>query len=257
MNCHIVIPCFHESVRLPGFLADLVHQLASQDFAGRITIVDDGSGEIEVRKTQENVEKALASFPGAPVDWLLLPQNQGKGGAVYAGWRKAVQEKADILAFADADGSTSGSEVCRIIAELVKRYDSVDGVFGSRVKMLGQEIQRDFRRHLIGRCFATMVSFATGISAYDTQCGAKALKASSFQGVLPQLREMGFAFDVELTLALLKRGDTLIELPISWKEIPGSKVRIVRDVTRMASAILRMRKHLGTLKRPKRIDTVI
>ena len=243
-----MIPCFRESARLSGFLSDLVEQLASQSFLGRVTIVDDGSGEDEVHRTQESAEAVLKKFPNAPVDWLLLPQNLGKGGAVYAGWKKAVEEKADVLAFADADGSTSGAELCRIIGKLQERFSEVDAVFGSRVKMLGQEIQRDFRRHLMGRCFATMVSIMTGLTAYDTQCGAKAVKASAFQGIAPKLQEVGFAFDVELALVLLKAGYRVIELPISWKEVPGSKVRFLRDVTRMAAAVLRMRKNLGTFE---------
>jgi len=240
-----VIPCFRESERLPIFLADLVKHLATQDFLGRVTIVDDGSGKDEVQRTRARVEQVLQAFPEAQVGWLLLPANQGKGGAVYAGWKKAITEDADILAFADADGSTSGAEVCRIVHGLIERAGTVDAVFGSRIKMLGQDIQRELYRHLMGRCFATLVGEMTGLLAYDTQCGAKAIKASAFEGIASKLHERGFAFDVELTLALLNSGYRVIELPISWREVPGSKVRFLRDIIRMAMAILRIRKRHG------------
>lgn len=55
------------------------------------------------------------------------------------------------------------------------------------------------------------------------------------------LKEMRFAFDVELTLLLLKGGFKIREIPVNWKEVPGSKVSVIKDGVRMVFGLLRMK----------------
>ena len=66
--------------------------------------------------------------------------------------------------------------------------------------------------------------------------------------IAKQLREKRFAFDVELTFLLIKNRFKIREMPINWEEVPGSKVKILRDSIRMFSGVLRMRRNLGSLK---------
>jgi dolichyl-phosphate beta-glucosyltransferase len=58
---------------------------------------------------------------------------------------------------------------------------------------------------------------------------------------------MRFAFDVELALLLLKAGFAIREVPIDWAEVPGSKVRLVRDSIRMFSGVVRITQRSGPL----------
>ena len=85
------------------------------------------------------------------------------------------------------------------------------------------------------------------IDAYDTQCGAKLIKREVFQALEPRLQETGFTFDVELILLAMKSGFVLHEFPISWKDVKGSKVRMIRDIARMASSLIKIRRRHGCL----------
>jgi dolichyl-phosphate beta-glucosyltransferase len=87
----------------------------------------------------------------------------------------------------------------------------------------------------------------TGLEIYDSQCGLKVLRRSAYQAVATQVKETRFAFDVELTLLLLKAGFAIREVPINWEEVPGSKVKIIRDSIRMFSGVMKIRKNFGRL----------
>lgn len=234
----LVIPCFQESRRLPVFLKKLCVTL--QDCSGvSILVVDDGSGPEEEQRMRVLLEGMRQEFPLLRPP-LYLPQNLGKGGAIYRGWQEG--KEADWLAFVDADGSCSAAEVRRLIERAQQAPQEVAGLFASRVKILGRKVQRLLRRHLIGRVYATLVSEGLDIPVYDSQCGLKLVRRRAFQKIEPVLQLKGFAFDIELLAALLDSGWKVEEVPIDWHETPGSKLHLVRDSIRMFRDVLSVRK---------------
>lgn len=234
----LVIPAFEESGRLPPFLEKLAAELAPQPFRSEILIVDDGSQAAERGRLIQAVKPLRERFEGI-LDPLLLPANSGKGAAILAGWRQ--RPGARWLAFVDADGAISPSEVSRVFAMIFAGETGDACVFASRVKMLGRAIERSAMRHLIGRIFASMVGCLIDPRVYDTQCGFKAITSRAFAAVDPLLAETGYAFDVELMCALLDSDFRIEEVPIDWSDIPGSKVSIVGDTLRMFFSLLRIR----------------
>jgi dolichyl-phosphate beta-glucosyltransferase len=145
------------------------------------------------------------------------------------------------LGFLDADGSIPPHEVVRLLSCL-EMDDAPDAFFCSRRKIFGRSVQRSWRRHVGGRVFATLVSVATGIPVYDSQCGFKLLRRRCYEAIRSRLREKRFAFDVELLLALRQSGAKVIEVPIDWSDVPGSKLHFVRDTAQMLSAVISMRR---------------
>jgi hypothetical protein len=159
---------------------------------------------------------------------------------VLRGWDVAAG--AEVLAFADADGAVGVDEIVR--AEVSFRSGDYDALFANRVKMLGRSVERSLKRHLSGRVFATLVSNVAQVQAYDTQCGLKMLRRAAFEKIRPHQETVGFAFDVELCLLLLKFGFRVIEFPVDWRDVPGSKVSLVRDSWRMAREVFRIRRRV-------------
>lgn len=238
----LVIPHYNDTARLSPFLCDLIHNLASH-FS--ILVSDDGSSPEEQRKLDCLIKDLESQIPrGGPK--LLQPiyanQNTGKGGAVYRGWDSS--EDFSMLAFTDADGAVSSREIIR--AESYFRSDEriADALFASRVKMLGRSIERSLLRHLTGRVFATIVSELGNIPAYDTQCGLKILRSDSYQKIRRDLQCLGFAFDVELALCLINAGSKIIEFPIDWHDVSGSKVNLLRDSIGMVREVIEIKSRI-------------
>lgn len=234
---HLVVPCYRESARLPVFLPELCAALDRVEGA-RVLVVDDGSGPEEAAAARALVE-GLRPRHACLRPLLELPENVGKGGAVYAGW--AAHEGETWLGFVDADGSCSAAEVARLAGLAAAESAPLPALFASRVKLLGRRVERLFKRHLLGRVFATLVSELLAIPVYDSQCGLKLVPRAAYEAVAARLRVRGFAFDVELLAALIDSGCTVREVPIDWHEVAGGKVRLLRDSWRMANDVRRIR----------------
>jgi dolichyl-phosphate beta-glucosyltransferase len=230
---HLVIPAYNEGRRLPAFLPHLCRALATSPLPWRITIIDDGSREEDSRQMQE-----CARLCGSQVSFHRFPVNSGKGAAVYAGWN--LDREAEWLGLLDADGSIPPYEVLRVFS-LLQAENAPDGLFASRCKILGRTVHRSWLRHVCGRMFATLVAVATGIPVYDSQCGFKLVRHKCYEAIRSHLRERRFAFDVELLIALRESGARIIEVPIDWFDVPGSKLHFVRDTAQMLAAVISMR----------------
>lgn len=217
----LIIPCFNEEARLrEGEILSLARQPDLQ-----IVLVDDGSTD----GTRGRLERIAGESQGKAAA-LVLPRNSGKAEAVRLGFREALGLGAPLVGFADADLSTPPPEILRLIEVAEGRPALV--IMGSRVRLLGTNIQRNPLRHVLGRVFATVASLAVGLDVYDTQCGAKFFRDT------PALRRaMGlpftsrWAFDVELIERLLSDSDQpyteadFVEVPLrTWIDVKGSKL---------------------------------
>ncbi len=229
----LVIPAYNEGRRLPKYLPRLCDALTGSPRSWQITVVDDGSCESESRQMQACVERC-----GGNVRFHRLPANHGKGAAVYAGWNR--ESESEWLGLLDADGSIPPYEVVRLLRAL-DGENMPDAFFCSRCKILGRTVQRSWLRHLGGRLFATAVCLATGIPVYDSQCGFKLVRRACYESIRSRLHEKRFAFDVELLVALTESGARVIEFPIDWFDVPGSKVHFIRDTMHMLATIIRLR----------------
>jgi dolichyl-phosphate beta-glucosyltransferase len=230
---HLVIPAYNEGRRLPNYLPRLCKALSSTSHSWRITVVDDGSRESESHKMLECVQRC-----GPNVHFHHLSVNEGKGAAVYSGWN--LDFESEWLGLLDADGSIPPYEVVRLLGVLDGK-NAHDALFCSRCKILGRTVQRSWFRHLGGRLFATFVCVATGIPVYDSQCGFKLVRRECYETIKSRLREKRFAFDVELLVALTESGANVIEFPVDWFDVPGSKIHFFRDTVNMLATVGRLR----------------
>jgi glycosyltransferase involved in cell wall biosynthesis len=233
----LVIPSYNDSERLRGFLPELCLAVRESGLRIRIQVVDDGSTPEVASRTDELVERCRAEFPNV-LPMVKLEKNRGKGGAVYRGWEGAVEE---WLAFVDADGAIASKDVVRL-CEFAILNSHYDGVLGSRVKMMGRDIDRTFKRHLVGRMYSTFANLLIGIPVYDSQCGFKIFKKTAYEAVKDGVNTTRFGFDMELIALMVKRNFKLIEMPLrQWSDVPGAKVRLLRDSVDMFISLIKLR----------------
>jgi glycosyltransferase involved in cell wall biosynthesis len=233
----LVIPAYHESRRLPRFLPALCDALSASEVSVTVQVVDDGSGAAE-QQTMSGFLDGLRSRHPFLRPLHRLERNVGKGGTVYAGWDLA--EESEWLGFVDADGAVPASEVARL-ALMTGEDPGAEAIFAVRVSGAGRTVTRTFSRRITGLVFRWLAHALFDIPIPDTQCGLKFVSAARYREIRPQLREMRFCFDVELTCLLLRAGVGILPVPIDWHESPGGKVH-ARAIIEMIASLLRLRR---------------
>lgn len=223
--CAIVVPCYNEAKRLD---LDAFARALAQFPALQMLFVDDGSSD--------GTQKVLASLTTRSdrARLLALERNRGKGEAVRQGMLSAFSESPEWVGYWDADLATP-FDALRDFFE-VARDPRIEVILGSRVKILGRDIQREAHRHYFGRVFATGASLVLGFPIYDTQCGAKLFRVTPrTKALFAEPFVSRWVFDVELLArydaAARRDGEDpvnsglLFELALRrWHHVPGSKV---------------------------------
>jgi len=75
----------------------------------------------------------------------------------------------------------------------------------------------------------------------DTQCGFKLFTRKSALAIFPNMHVEGWVFDIEVLMIAQQLQIPIVEVPVTWQEIDGSKVSLMRDSIRMALDLLIIR----------------
>ena len=157
---------------------------------------------------------------------LNYEENQGKANTIYKSVNSILStEKYDYIGYFDADFSTPGKELVRMISALDK--NDIPFLFGSRILLLNAAIKRKWYRHIIGRVVITLINLKFKLGIYDTQCGAKLFSSAIAKEAFAKPFHTSWLFDVEVFLRLKKLNllSGGVEFPLrEWKDIEGSKL---------------------------------
>ncbi len=236
-NILLVTPVWKDAARLAGFGAELAETLANSEHDIDWLIADDGSGSDEQEKLKALQAKLEIVFPR--VSLHFAKEHRGKGAVVREAW--SLYPEADWLAFVDADGSLSPSELIRMFDTAKEEGKSVLAI---RERTATTEVELSFSRAIAHRLFIVAVRILVGVKCEDPQCGAKLLLGADYRPVAPLLKEDGLAFDAEMLTALADHGVKWKELPVTWIEKDGGQVKPLRDAWGMLAALWRIRGRL-------------
>lgn len=219
----VVVPCYNEAKRLD---TSAVLELVDGEPRTFVLFVNDGSTD-----ETANVLAVLCRERPDSIEALSLERNSGKTEAVRRGVLAALERRPAYIAYWDADLSTPLDMVPVFCAEL-DRDPELLGVLGSRIRRLGARIDRLALRHYAGRVFATLASAVLGIAVYDTQCGAKMLRATDeVARAFSEPFRSRWVLDVEMLARLRSEmgperlAARLFEVPLPrWRDVAGSKL---------------------------------
>ncbi len=213
MKLSIIIPAYNEEERIRPVLEDYYKTFTKElgkDF--EIIIIpnncSDNTNEVskEFSKNKDNVNVIN-------IDYYI-----GKGGAVLMGFNIA---RGDLIGFTDADESTSSLEYLK----LYQNINNYDGIIASR-RIDGATIEpkRTFLREVLSFLFNRSVRIILGLKYKDTQCGAKIFKRDLARMFGEKARMKGWTFDAEILYIAKIKNKKILEYPIYWKEVGGSKL---------------------------------
>ncbi len=232
----IVVPAYNEGHRLPDALPKLVD--AARAHALELVFVDDGSTD----DTAELARAALEPVPHSRV--ITLAQNSGKGAAVRAGVLAATGPK---IVYMDADLATALDSLPGMLTAL----DTADVAVGSRAAPGATVRNASLKRIVMGRCYNRLVRTFTDIRLRDTQCGFKGYRADAGRQLYQLSTVDGFGFDVEVLALASRLRLRIVEVPVDWTAIEGTRVRPLVDAVKMTRDLIRTAREVKRLQLPE------
>lgn len=241
----LIIPAFNEEHRLPSALDETINYLQhrgekDKSFTYEVIIVDDGSVDGTKRVAFDFVKK----YKVENVRVLLLGRNYGKGEAIRKGM---LHSRGELLLMLDADGATKVNDLEKLETQIRtvagKKSDSDAGAaadsslrihdvpavaFGSRAHLEDKALAtRKWYRNFLMKGFHLVVLLAAGPGIRDTQCGFKMFTRAAAQKLFRNVRLKRWCFDVELVYLCKWFRIPMVEISVTWSEIPGSKVNML------------------------------
>jgi len=238
----IIVPARNEALRLPEGLAALCRKAAALPMRTAILVVNSASTDL--------TGDVVRHWPSGPVPvGLLHCDRAGKGFAVRAG---LLATRAPFVGFCDADMATDLSAIDLALSLLVRGKPLV---VGSRRLDASVAEDRHSGIRRVGADAFRMLARQIVPEATDTQCGFKFFSGPLARTAARSLRTPGFAFDVELIARCQRLGATLTEIPVCWRDVPGSTFSVPRHSAAafrdVASIWLRLRADRAVARRPK------
>ncbi len=182
-----VIPAYNEAEHIVQVIRAVLDHVP-------VLVVDDGSTDGTA---------ALAASAGAEV--LTQLPNQGKGAALRAGFRRALELGYDAVLTLDADGQHDPREIPKFLAAARGSADLIIG-------------QRDFTRmppvrRLANTLGQVLFSWALRQHVPDNQSGYRLLSRRLMETLLGN-SETGFEFEVAMIATCVKKSFRLTWVPI-------------------------------------------
>ncbi len=224
----LVIPCYNEAGRLDHLLNTLKSFDQKWTNPLEIILVDDGSTDETAKIIQQ---KFPNSFSGnTEFNFLKLPENAGKGGALKAGVATAT---GDYVLTLDADMATRPQELSKWLKQLPKKtFNNKEILIGSR-EHAESTVEAQGIRRLAGWIFNFFIQLFTNLNLRDTQCGFKLYPQAAAQKLFGNLRSNGWAHDVELLYRAKLSGYNIKSMPVKWDAMDDSKINLFTDSIKM------------------------
>ncbi len=187
-NIVALIPGYQEGPRIAAVVAGSRRYLA-------VVVVDDGS-------TDDTAAQAEAA--GATV--LVQRPNAGKGAALRAGFRHALENGATAVVTLDADGQHDPAEIPAFLAAF--EATGAELIIGRR-DFATMPVVRRLSNTLGGWVF----SMAVGRTVPDNQSGYRLIGRRLMTALLDST-ESGFEFEVEMIARCIALGLPIADVPI-------------------------------------------
>lgn len=199
MLLSIIVPVYNER-RTISVILQKIRSVNLGDVEREIIVVDGAS--------VDGTRELLAEEETCPGTRVIYEQGRsGRGNALKLG---IAASTGDIIIFQDADLELDPEDYPMLIEPIIKGECEV--VFGSRF-LRGKPTMR-FLQYWGNRVITESVNLLYRTKLTDVETCYQIFRRSAFDGL--NIRNNDFAFTVELTVKLVKRGFKIREIPIQY-----------------------------------------
>jgi dolichol-phosphate mannosyltransferase len=218
----VIVPTYNERFNI----ARLIPAILAQDPSLEVLVVDDGSPD----GTGAIVDGIAAN--NARVHVIHRATKLGLGTAYIAGFRWALERKYDLVFEMDADFSHNPER----LPEFLEAIRESDVVLGSRyqnghVNVVNWPMSRLFLSYAAN----IYARFVTGLPIFDTTGGFKCFRRNVLESIdLNSVKSNGYAFQIEMSYRVWKRGFQLFEIPIIFVDRTEGVSKMSKKIVREA-----------------------
>ena len=201
----VIIPTYNEKENIESIITAVME--LPLEF--NVLVIDDGSPD----GTAGIVKELMAGPYAGRVHLVERSGKQGLGTAYIAGFKWAIEHKANYIFEMDADFSHNPND-------LLKLYDAcanngADLAIGSRYVTGVNVVNWPMGRVLMSYFASKYVRFILGVDIHDTTAGFVCYKRQLLETIeLDKIRFKGYAFQIEMKFTAHKCGAKIIEVPI-------------------------------------------
>lgn len=211
----LIVPLYNEEGRIHN-LSILWDYIKKKKYIKELILINDGS--------TDNTKELLDSFQiKTRCKVISYRKNRGKGYAIKKGAQGA---RGSHVLFMDVDLSTPP----RMVGELRKIITTADVIVGTRKNKSATLVRRQpLLRESMGKLFTMLSQKIMGVAVSDFTCGFKCFSKKASKKIFTKQQIYRWAFDAELFFLAKKYGYNVLEFPVEWRDVRGTKVRFPQD----------------------------
>ena len=214
----ICLPTYNERENLERMVRALGEVLPDD---GGVLVIDDSSPD----GTGEIADRLAAEL--AWLEVLHRPAKQGLGRAYVDGFRRALEDGAELVLEIDCDFSHDPADVPRLIAAVEA---GADLALGSRYVPGGGTENWGLVRRLISRG-ASVYTQVLLMPIHDATGGFKCFRRRVLESIeLDEIDAAGYVFQIETTYRALRKGFRVVEVPIRFVDRNEGQSKMTRAI---------------------------
>lgn len=221
----MVVPTYDETENVGPLTEGVLRALSGvesppevgADLRVEILFIDDASPD----GTADRVRALARRDPR--IRLLSRPRKLGLGTAYLAGFRVGLEEGFDLVVTMDADLSHDPAYLPALVAAAGEH----DLVLGSRYVPGGGVHNWGLHRRLLSRSANALARRVLALPVHDATSGFRVYRASALRALpLETIRSSGYSFLEEVTFLAARRGLSLGEVPIVFRDRRGGRSKI-------------------------------
>ena len=201
----VIIPTYNEKENI----AAIIDAVMNLPLRFHVLVIDDGSPD----GTADIVKGLMKTTYPETLHIVEREGKQGLGTAYIAGFRWAIEHKADYIFEMDADFSHNPDDLLKLYEACAN--EGADLAIGSRYVTGVNVVNWPMGRVLMSYFASFYVRTVLGVSIRDTTAGFVCYRRQVLETIeLDKIRFKGYAFQIEMKFTAYKCGFTIKEVPI-------------------------------------------